>query len=251
MPITLRSGPEQRQYWSLKDPGHWPGGESRSSAGLAAATTAPHAGALDARPDGTRKNRTSAAVSGCCDRSTGSSQAGRSKILEKPWSPDSPRARFRRRKRHSAVVPRVRGSGATARGGGSDPDHWRDSADWPATATTGGLHGDRRRCSNAPADAAVGTAAHTPSTNNDALGNVLGLAWAMSQGTLKVGPREVLLPQVKSRREAPTSRRGDLVRYNPLLAVRGWTKVGYRCAGARTTGGPPFTAIGPSRLWPA
>jgi hypothetical protein len=108
-------------------------------------------------------------------------------------------------------VRSARGGGAPARGGGRDPQRWRDSADWRATASSDGLPGDRRRRSNAPADAAVGTAAHTPSTGKGADGNTLGLAWEMSEDTLKVGPREVLLPKVKSRREARTSRRDVLL----------------------------------------
>ena len=80
--------------------------------------------------------------------------------------------------------------GWTARGVGIDPDRWRDSVDWPATATTGGLPADRLRCNIARADAVAGKAAHTLSTGRDAarqhagacLGERTGIFWRWAQG---------------------------------------------------------------------
>ncbi len=64
------------------------------------------------------------------------------------------------------------------------------------------------------ADAAAGTAARNLSTDRAAVGNKLGLAWQMNGDILELGPREVLLPKVKPRREALTSHRGVSLRYN-------------------------------------
>jgi hypothetical protein len=203
--------------------------------GVSASAT--RAGAHDARPDGTMRNRISAAVSGRIDRSRRSTPAARSKILGSRRCPDSPLDRCRRRKPCKAAAQHAGGDDATARGDGSDPARWRDSAGWPATATNGGLPGDRLRCNNAPLDGVVGKAAHNPSTSKGAVGETLWLAWAMNTGSLKVGPREVLLPKVKPRREAPTSRRDVFMRSNLLPAVRGGIQVGYRSAGAKATAG--------------
>ena len=68
------------------------------------------------------------------------------------------------------------------------------------------------------ADAAVGTAARNLSTDSAAVGNKLGLAWEMNEDILELGPREVLLPKVKPRREALTSHRGVSLRCNPAPA---------------------------------
>ena len=69
------------------------------------------------------------------------------------------------------------------------------------------------------ADAAAGTAARNFSTDSAAVGSNLGLAWEMNEDILELGPREVLLPKVKPRREALTSHRGVFMRWN-LLQVK-------------------------------
>jgi hypothetical protein len=61
----------------------------------------------------------------------------------------------------------------------------------------------------------AGTDAHNLSTVRAAVGNKLGLAWEMNGDILELGPREVLLPKVKPRREALTSHRGVFMRSNP------------------------------------
>ena len=72
-----------------------------------------------------------------------------------------------------------------------------------------------------PADAAVGTAARNLSADSDAVGKKLGLAWEMNGDILELGPREVLLPKVKPRREALTSHRGAFMRWD-LLPTKLW-----------------------------
>ena len=65
----------------------------------------------------------------------------------------------------------------------------------------------------------TGKAVHTLSTGRDAVGNALGLAWGTNGDILELGPREVLLPKVKPRREASTSHRGVFMRYDLLSAA--------------------------------
>ena len=60
----------------------------------------------------------------------------------------------------------------------------------------------------------VGTAARNLSADSDAVGNKPGLAWELNGDILELGPREVLLPKVKPRREALTSHRGVFMRCN-------------------------------------
>jgi hypothetical protein len=50
---------------------------------------------------------------------------------------------------------------------------------------------------------------------------MLGLAWKKNGYILEVGPREVLLPKVKPRREALTSHRGVLLRRGLVPAALG------------------------------
>jgi len=65
-----------------------------------------------------------------------------------------------------------------------------------------------------PVDAAAGTAARNLSTDRAAVGNKLGFVWERNGDILELGPREVLLPKVKPRREALTSHRGVFMRCN-------------------------------------
>jgi hypothetical protein len=131
---------------------------------------------------------------------------------------DSPRTGTRPSAPGRIAGPRECASGEPARGGGSGPARYCGSAGWPATATIGGLPVDRRCCNIVRADAVAGTAAHNLSTDRAAVGSKLGLAWEMIEDILGLGPREVLLPKVKPRREALTSHRGALMRCNLLSA---------------------------------
>jgi hypothetical protein len=90
----------------------------------------------------------------------------------------------------------------------------------------------------ARADAVAGTAAHNLSTSRDAAGNTLGLAWETNGDILELGPREVLLPKVKPRREAPTSRRGVFLRCSLLPAAIDQTALLYRRHHEHATDGP-------------
>lgn len=143
-------------------------------------------------------------------------------------------------------------SGEPARGGDIGPARCRGSAGWPATATTGGLPADRLGYNIVPADAAAGTAARNLSTDRAAVGNKLGLVWERNGDILELGPREVLLPKVKPRREALTSHRGVFPRCN-LLPAKFWpdrttlplaTRLSYRrTASWHSVGREPPTVI--------
>jgi hypothetical protein len=84
--------------------------------------------------------------------------------------------------------------------------------------TIGGLPADRQGYSIVRADAVAEMTAHNLSTDRAAVGNKLGLAWEMNGDILELGPREVLLPKVKPRREALTSHRGVFMRCKLLPA---------------------------------
>ncbi len=137
------------------------------------------------------------------------------KILE-PISPyDSPRAGTRLSIPGHIAEPREYAGGEPVRGGGVGLARYPGSSGWPATATIGGLPAGRRGYNIVREDAAAGTAARNLSTDNAAGGNKLGLAWKMNGDILDLGPREVLLPKVKPRREALTSHRGVSMRCKP------------------------------------
>jgi hypothetical protein len=155
----------------------------------------------------------------CSGRSTHNSPDANSKILELTLPCDSPRTGTRPSAPGHFAGPRECASGEPARGGGSGPARYCGSAGWPATATIGGLPADRRGYNIASADAVAGTAARSLSTDRAAAGNKLGLAWEMNGDILELGPREVLLPKVKPRREALTSHRGVFMRRNRLPAT--------------------------------
>ncbi len=150
---------------------------------------------------------------------TGISPAARSKVLRRVGPCDSPRVGIGPSTLGRSVVRRGCASGETARGGGIGPDRWRDSVDWPARATIGELPADSLGCNIEPADAAAGKAVHTLSRGKGAVGKTLGFACEKNEDTLESGPREVLLPKVKPRREALTSHRGVLMRSRLLLTA--------------------------------
>ena len=216
--ITLKGSRPPCQYVRLKDRASLPIDGMRRAAWSCSAASATRAGARATRRDGIRSCRTFAAVTGCCGRSTRNSPDANRKIPE-PISPyDSPRTGTRRPAPGGIAAPRGYANGEPARGGGSGPARYPGSAGWRATATIGGPPADRRGYNSVRADAAAGTAARNFSTDSAAVGSNLGLAWEMNEDILELGPREVLLPKVKPRREALTSHRGVSLRCNPAPA---------------------------------
>ena len=66
-------------------------------------------------------------------------------------------------------------------------------------------------------------AARIPRAGRGAVGTTSTLAWEKSEDILELGPREVLLPKVKPRREASTSHRGVLLHSDLRSAAFGRT----------------------------
>ena len=175
------------------------------------ASNATPAGAHAVKLDGTSHCRSTAEENECFGRSVGNSPAARSKILRRGQPCDSPRRGIGPARLGTAAGRRGCASGATVRDVGGGLGRWRDTVDSTATATSGGPLADRLRCNIAPADAVAGKGVHSLSTGKDAAGSTPGLAWGRNGDILELGPREVLLPKVKPRREAPTSHRGDFL----------------------------------------
>jgi len=87
---------------------------------------------------------------------------------------------------------------------------WRGSGGWRSTATTCGRPVGRKCCNTEPTDPLSEMVADIPSADNaghEAKGEPLERR--CDRNTLEEGPREALLPSVKSRSEASTSLRGD------------------------------------------
>ena len=151
---------------------------------------------------------------GCSGRSTRNSPDASSRILGLILPCDSPRTGTQPLNPRRIAGRHECASSEPARGGGIGPARCHGSAGWPATVTIGGLPADRRGYNIVRADAMAGTAARNLSTDRTVVGNKLGLAWEMNPDILGLGPREVLLPKVKPRREALTSHRGVFMRCN-------------------------------------
>lgn len=213
----------RRQYGALKVGAWGRGGGRPGLASNSAAASALRADVRAVRLGGTRSCKTSAVASGGCGGSARSSPAGSSRILRWRGSCDSPRWLL--------DMPNLGNGGglapaivATVRVVGRGPPRWRDTAGWPATATSDGPPGHTLRCNSAKGDDRVERAAHSLSTGSGVGGSMpRKLAQAANQDTLKAGPRESLLPKVKPRREASTSCRGVLMRRGLLSAAR-WIK---------------------------
>jgi hypothetical protein len=248
MSITVGGSERQPQYRWLKDLAYAAVCELGRVANSRDVASATPAGAHAVRLDGTRDYKTSAGETGCFGRTVHSSPAARSNNFRRPRTCDSPRTGIRSPAVGSTVAQRACASGATARDDGIGPARWRDSVGWPATATTGGHPAGSRRCNSARVDAEAENAARTPSTNTDAVGKTPGLVWKKSWDILEVGPREVLLPKVKPRREALTSHRGAFMRWHFLPAAFRRTLLLYRRHRQNTTGDRTLARLRRDRL---
>jgi hypothetical protein len=113
---------------------------------------------------------------------------------------------------------------------------------------------DRLCCNIERGDAGSERGVRTPSTGSSAVGSTLGLAWKTNGDILELGPREVLLPKVKPRREASTSHRGVFLR-DGLLTIslaRTLTTVlpSARADHCWLKPGTAFVAIHSAQSWP-
>ena len=93
------------------------------------------------------------------------------------------------------------------------PAEWHGNSDWPATGTTDERPVGIVDYNNVPSDAQAGKAARSSSTDSVECG-ARHLEPHGDENTLEEGPREVLLPPVKSRSEVAASLRGDFTRPN-------------------------------------
>jgi hypothetical protein len=164
--------------------------------------------------DGTRHNRNAAAVHERAPGTTRSSpdagtvcpqnlpiilpRAG--PRARRPLSPARPARR--RRRDVAAAVP---GNAGSAPAAVVAPARWRGSAAPHANAATGGPHPGTTCCNSDATDGTAGTAAHTLSTGKHANTCRGGVARKCRSGHNQGGPRECLLPQVKSRSRAANS----------------------------------------------
>jgi len=97
---------------------------------------------------------------------------------------------------------------------------WRDNGNWPATETTGEHPVGKAYYNSAPTDAWVEMHARNLSTDSGACEVRIPLDSHDDGNTLEEGPREVVLPLVKSRSEAPTSLRGDFNTPHPSTVIQ-------------------------------
>jgi len=148
-----------------------------------------HAESLDAKLDGTRSCKTSAAVIGGFGKTVHNSRAASNRILRPTAPPDSPR--FQWNKPSSGRDARSLAIAATAPADVVGLARWRDIVGSLAIATNDELPQHRLHCNNGIRDEQAERAAHNLSKGSDADGNTpRELAPAASQDTLKAGPRE-------------------------------------------------------------
>lgn len=111
----------------------------------------------------------------------------------------------------SAVPDGVAGVGDFAPAAVAYRARWPDNVDSLANVATAVLPADMLHCNNALVDETPETAVHSLSASNDArAGKVVPLAAHPRDDAMKMDPREVLLPAVKSRGQALTWLRGAL-----------------------------------------
>ena len=169
------------------------------------------AGERAVKPHGTSTNRISSAASDAPAGTTGNSRAGNTGFFQNPPPPDGPRTSPPTALRTPPPAGAfARGNDKPAGGGTPCPPHSLDNAVPPATRTTAAPSLGRLRYSTAPGDERAKTTSRTPLEDRSAHGNAPGLAIATDCNHAQDGPRECLLPKVKSRSGAAYSAPGRL-----------------------------------------
>lgn len=181
--------------------------------------SAPRDPAHAVKLDGTRNNRNTAAAHGTAAGTVHSNpDAGRAFPKNLPnhsygagprASRSTPRAPLAQQLPHAtAAVP---GNDDSARAAVVAHARSHDSVVPHANAAKRGPHPGRAGCSTDAADGMAGSVAHTPSAGKPA-NTCLGDVEEDSQiGHTQAGPRELLLPQVKSRSRGTTRLRGVFI----------------------------------------
>jgi hypothetical protein len=160
------------------------------------------ADALVAKPHGIRRNRTFSAANDDRARRVRSSRAGHREFFRN--SPrlrpsDGPRRHPPSRRPAAAARAHAADNGGIVRADAPCRSPSPDTGGPPPTPTNLGPHHDNHRCSTGTGDGRARTTVHSPSTGRGVDEYRLGLAFAMKRDHAEVGPREGLLPAVKSR----------------------------------------------------
>ena len=166
------------------------------------------AGERAVKPHGTSTNRTSSAASEARAETIRSNPAVNRGVFQDPPPSDGPRTSPAALRALPAADAHVHGNGMPAGGGTPCPARSPDTAARPATPTTAAPTPGRLRYSTAPEDEGAKTTSRTPSIDRSADGNGPALAIAASCNHAQDGPRELLLPKVKSRGGATFSAPG-------------------------------------------
>lgn len=152
------------------------------------------------KPHGTSMNRTSSAASDAPARITRSSRAASRGFFQNLRPSDGPRGPLPAALQTlPAAVESARDNDMPADAGTPCPARLPDTDAPPATPTNPALDRGKARYSTVPAGAQGRTTPHTPSEGRSAHGNAPGLAIATDCNHAQEGPRENLLPKVKSR----------------------------------------------------
>src|SRR5207253_4484251 len=169
--------------------------------------------------DGTRNNRSTAAVHGTAAGTAHSNPAAGTafpKNLPKNPHRAGPRAvcsppRAPLARQLPSATAAVPGNAGSARAAVVAHARSHDSVVPHTNAAKRGPHPGRADCNTEKADGMAGRVAHTPSAGKPA-NTCLGEVEQDCQiGHTQAGPRELLLPQVKSRRRATTRLRGVFI----------------------------------------
>ena len=126
------------------------------------------------------------------------------------WRPDA-----------TAAVP---GNAGSAHGAAAARALWTDNAAPHANAASHGPRPDTTGCNTEKADGMAGRASHIPSAGKHATACLRDVEQDCQIGHTQVGPRELLLPQVKPRWRALTRLRGVLIgtsRFRITTAAKG------------------------------
>jgi hypothetical protein len=172
--------------------------------------------------DGTRRNRNTAAAHGTAAGTAHSNpDAGRPFPKNLPKNPHRAGPRAVRSPPHAPLARQlpnaaVPGNAGSARAAVVAHARSHDSVVSHANAARRGPHPGSADCNTDSADGMAGRVAHTPSAGKLA-NTCLGKVEQDSQiGHTQAGPRELLLPQVKSRRRGATRLRGVFIGTHPI-----------------------------------
>ena len=186
----------------------------------------PHADGRDVKPHGIRRNRTSSAASVAPARRARSSRDGHRRFFQNPQPSDGPRRPAAAEVLPAASAPAL-GNRAPAGDDALSLAPSPDTAGRHAAATTAAPLPNRLARSTAHGGGEEKTTARSPSTDRSAARNGLGLAAAAKGKHAGDGPREAVLPKVKSRQRSRLLRSGaSLIHFRfvflpgPLPAVQ-------------------------------